>query len=377
MDIHLLRTEKVSDELYDAVFTLLEKFQGPLLFRKDERYVFFNDREWTDVPVTKKEFTHKDRGVHYLESRSINIVKKFEIPETIQKVSWEVLFDKSRTYRRINNTSQDSAIVLLTEKANELNWFSAGDPNGDWNFFVHTDHWEFFVEGENYLPVAYEVVTSILHKFMFGDYRTLEQYVHKRPRGCISDFCQEKRDVTYKMRTADICHACQELIITKNVPRAIVGQVIRIMEHIRLQLLFRERFPITQNISRLKVTADLKIEFVDMDNAVLPLTPIERAVYILFLENPEGIASNEMDQHRERLRELYLSCFPGAILANIENTLNDLINPLENSLSSKCSVIKRKITNLVGAEMAEHYIIKGDRGERKRIGLERGRVEWG
>jgi hypothetical protein len=61
-------------------------------------------------------------------------------------------------------------------------------------------------------------------------------------------------------------------------------------------------------------------------------------------------------------------------LENINSRINELIDPNSNSASEKISRIKRKITELLGAEMAHELIIQGPTGEPKKILLDRSKV---
>jgi hypothetical protein len=376
MKVHIIRTEEVSDELYAGVFSFLNGFPGPMKFISDEEAVVLDEDELYDYHTNENKF-FKRRDVAHMQIKEMHLSHKIVIPQKVSRTTWETLFEKCKNFREENEVENGDAVVLLTNITNEHNWFSAFDPDGGMNIFVHADHWEHYVPADSRYPVAYEMVTTVLHKLMFGNFSELEKFIHKNPKGCISDYCEDKRQVTLKMRTADICPKCQEIISQKNIPAALTDQCIRILDQIRTQLLFRERFQLFRKPSRITITPGVHdILFTDMGNAKLELTPLEKIVYLLFLHHPEGIANNEMDQHRQWLTEMYMQVAPTFVPVHLTKSINNIIGSGENSLSEKCSKIKSKIINLVGEEMAKHFIIEGERGGRKRIGLERGMVEW-
>ncbi|MFM8951324.1 MAG: hypothetical protein ACKOKB_11195, partial [Bacteroidota bacterium] len=298
-------------------------------------------------------------------------------PREIKVASWESLFSICRKYRKKNKLSADERVVLLTDLNNEHNWFSAADINGENNFFVHSDQWEFFLDTEDRFPVAYLIATGILKKMAFNTYTSLNMAIHHNPKGCISDFCENKREIILKMRTADICSDCMQAINNKGINRGLLSQCFQIMEHIRTQLLFRERFEMLKLPSRIVITPGREpIRFIDMDNSQLRLAPLEKAVFILFLKNPEGLHFNRLSEHREQLKEIYLTVGHNLTLANLNNTLDIVTDPTENRLSEIVSKMRNKFSKHVGHEMAEHYAIDGPRGNSKKIKLDRSLVVW-
>jgi hypothetical protein len=113
-----------------------------------------------------------------------------------------------------------------------------------------------------------------------------------------------------------------------------------------------------------------------MGNSQLRLSPLEKAIFILFLENPDGISFNRMSEHRERLQEVYMTVGHNLTLANLKNTMDNLTDPTENRLSEIVSKMRMKFSKHVGYDMAEHYGIDGPNGARKKIKLDRSLVVW-
>ncbi len=374
INVHLIRTDSVSNMLYDEVAILLSQFSGPMKYRTDSEYAEFLEEEISEIYITKKDF-YKAK-----EITEIPITEHYQqayMPKFIEEVTWPTIFTKCRDYRKKKKLKADEMVVLLTNMRNDKNWFSAGDPNGDNNFFIQTDSWEYYTHAKPGFPVAYLIATAILKKQMFADYNELAKHVHNQPRGCISDFCENKRDITLKLRTADICDDCLAVIKVKGISSDLFLQCTRLMEHIRSQILFRDRFEVAQLPSRIAITRWREpIQFLDMDGAQLRLSPLEKTVFMLFLENPKGIPFYRMSAYRDRLEEIYMTIGHNLTLANLKNTMDNLTNPIENRLSEIASRIKSKIISHVGNDMATHYTIDGPNGGLKRIKLDRCLVVW-
>ena len=380
-NVHLIRSEKVSDTFYDQVASLLQQFPGPMKFQTDSDYAkYLLEEDAIELRTIDEDDFYRSIQVSYSKKNvlySMDAADMCEPPSEIRIASWESLFSICRKFRKKKKLPPGDRIVLLTEINNENNWFSAADPGGENNFFIHTEQWGYYTHAEARFPAAYLVATGILKKLAFENYDELNRHIHQQPRGCISDFCKDKREIVLKMRTADICSDCMQVIGEKRIDRDLIGQCFRIMEHIRTQLLFRERYEVLQQPSRIVITPKRHpVRFPDIDNSQLRLSPIEKAVFILFLEHPEGIHFNRMDEHRERLAQIYDRVGHDFILAKRKETLDRITNPVENRLSEISSRIRKKMTDHLGEDIAEHYCIEGPNGEAKKITLQRELVVW-
>jgi len=267
--------------------------------------------------------------------------------------------------------------VLLSSKRTANNWLMASDSNRRNNYFIATEEWKMYSFTEVLYPIAYQLATGILKKFMFqneNDYATAR---HLRPIGCMLDHCQRRKDFTIKMRTADVCVDCQQLIRERNVSEELCLQVFRIMEGIRSHILFKERFNITRNSPGLTIDNNGRtIRVRELGNIILPFNPLENTLYRFFLKHPEGIRLNFLQDYRDEIMELYQSNKRYGSIEEINSRIDDLLNPSSNSASEKISRIKRKILELVDEYMAQDLLIQGAAGEVKRIALERSKVEY-
>jgi hypothetical protein len=78
----------------------------------------------------------------------------------------------------------------------------------------------------------------VVLSMMVDNFNELKESYHIDPVGCISDLCEWKPDINLKLRTADICMDCIDLIRKKNISTEIVSQLIATMELIRKKILF-------------------------------------------------------------------------------------------------------------------------------------------
>lgn len=127
--------------------------------------------------------------------------------------------------------------------------------------------------------------------------------------------------------------------------------------------------------SRLTITKDGAVMLSDYNKEV-KLEPLAKAVYLLYLKHPEGIAFKELPDYREELAELYAKIKPLGLTDRVQKSIEDVTNPLLNSINEKCSRIKAAILAEVDASLAEQYYITGKGGEQKRITLPRRLVVW-
>lgn len=108
----------------------------------------------------------------------------------------------------------------------------------------------------------------------------------------------------------------------------------------------------------------------------LRLEPIVKTVYLLFLKHPEGISFKCLSDYREELMRIYVKLKPNGMSERTRRSIEDVTNPLSNSINEKCARIKSAFIDKCDVHLARHYIITGERGEPKKITLPRDLVIW-
>lgn len=128
-------------------------------------------------------------------------------------------------------------------------------------------------------------------------------------------------------------------------------------------------------LSKLRITKDGTILLADYQKEV-KMEPIVKAVYLLFLNHPEGIAFKFLPDYRKELTDLYQKIKPWGLTERAIRSIEDVTNPLLNSINEKCSRIRAAFLSEVDSSLLEQYIISGKSGEVKKIALSRDLVVW-
>ena len=89
------------------------------------------------------------------------------------------------------------------------------------------------------------------------------------------------------------------------------------------------------------------------------LQPVHKAVYMLFLAHPEGIEFKRLADYRQELVGLYMKTARWMDKQKIEESVDHLVNPLDNAINEKCSRIKKVFLDIMDEYMASYYIISG------------------
>ena len=112
-------------------------------------------------------------------------------------------------------------------------------------------------------------------------------------------------------------------------------------------------------LSRLLVTKDYRIILVDYGNKEVEMTPVHKAVYLLFLNHPEGIEFKKLCEYRNELLGYYMATAKLMDKQTIAESVDMLVDPLNNSINEKCSRIKSIFLNIMDQYTANYYIISG------------------
>lgn len=202
MNIHLIRSTRVKFEQLSEVHDFLLSSDGPLIFKKERNNIIF------------------DKDV----------------------VAWNHIFSQCIKYRSTHKIPDIDYIVLLMAEPNEKNWFSSYNPDGTREIFVHMADWDYYISCKNTIAVAYQIIENIIQNLMFDSQEDSYKYCHENAIGCINDMCFWKPDISFKLRTADICSDCFVHLKKKNIDDGIIRQVLDIMDRVRNFALFRHDF---------------------------------------------------------------------------------------------------------------------------------------
>lgn len=129
-------------------------------------------------------------------------------------------------------------------------------------------------------------------------------------------------------------------------------------------------------LSRMVITEDWRIMLPDYNNMEIKMEPLVKAVYLLFLQHPEGIVFKKLPDYRQELTEIYARLRPLGLSDRAMQSIEDVTNPLLNSINEKCARIRGAFLSQFDNHMAKSYYIDGNRGEAKKISLPRSLVTW-
>jgi hypothetical protein len=134
---------------------------------------------------------------------------------------------------------------------------------------------------------------------------------------------------------------------------------------------------LNQNVklSRLRITKHYKILLVDYDKEI-KMGPLPKTVFLFFLRHPEGVMFTHLQDYREELKMIYGHVCTSDDPQRMEESINRLIDPFDNSICEKCANVKKAFLVKVADNIAANYYVSGAQGEKKGISLDRSLVEW-
>jgi len=362
MNIHLLHSKGVAESIYTEVLEFLQSFDGPVRFIEAGLSRGLPARSPAATSVFNSD-GHDDAAIP--DGKKI----RNQASQYVMQSSWTELFTPCQVYRERHKLPSEDLVIMLTNLPNEYNWFSALDPANPVNGFVHTGEWERYVRCSEVFPVAYLVASLVLQKHMFSTMEELKQAVHTFPLGCINDFCNNKQEVILKLRTADICTDCMKLLDGKLQPVE-VQQMLTVFEAVRLRILFNQNFRQNLKPSRLHVSKHGRVFLPDYGNIEIKLTPLEKTLYLFYLNHPEGVLLTELATYKEEFRRIYSRISTSGLLAEIHSRVDGLLDLSTNSANEKISKIKKAFVKAIGEELAQKYYIQGEHGDKKLVPLE-------
>lgn len=139
---------------------------------------------------------------------------------------------------------------------------------------------------------------------------------------------------------------------------------------------FRGLFKTKAQLSRLVITKDYRILLPDYNDIEIKMEPLVKAVYLLFLKHPAGILFKELCDYRDEMMDIYKGLKPMGLNKRTIQSIEDVTNPLLNSINEKRARIRLAFINEFDEGLAKYYFVTGVRGEAKKILLPRDLVVW-
>jgi hypothetical protein len=367
MRIHLIKSKEFGKDVFSEVIDILTSIPGPFQFvyEPDSVIDFTIDETFLKHVPNRAQFEKIDQTRPRRPAQYLRV-----FPLNLETATWETLFSKCHQYRTKNALPEDDFVILLTDLSNPDNWFSALDSGNPNNGYVHTAHWDHYIHCPPSFPIAYHVASLPIQRFIHTATGQSNPRIHQDPIGCVNDYCIQKREVILKLRTADICGECLDLLRPVLNP-PYIHHVLKIIDTLRLRMLFAQNFRQESALSRLLVTKSMDLILTDFGNIHVRLRPLEKILYLLFLRHPDGLHMADLPDFRSEMQQDYSRIMNKGTSDDLRKRIEDLTSPLSNSASEKISRIKRSFEETIGRELSAHYIIKGDVGDKKKISLNR------
>ena len=379
--VHLVRSDEFKEEDLSQVVNLLKQFNGPIEYISAEtNYLQFTPPGllWRSKLEFEKKTTPKfssDRNQISPNYSMFESTPKQSIvfPVEVPTLSWDMFFAACIDYRTKHQIPEKDIVILLTDFSNDKNWFAGIDSTMK-NYFIQSSNWHHYFGNsiDSRFPIAYEIVIWLLRSQMFQNRQEIMDGVHKGSSGCMMDFCENKKEIVLKMRTADICNDCLKVIQLREVDRPFARQVLDTMDGIRQHMMFRERSEFLNSPSKMEIRGFMKRIFLkDLGDLEMQLNPKEKTIYLFFLKHPEGVRIVDLIDHKTEISHFYETFTNSYDTSQIEQAINLLLDPTEGNINQVFSRIRAKFKSAVGTRLSNLYTIEGNPGEPFKINLNR------
>ena len=359
MKVHLIRSQGYSVEDFNNVLNLLRKHRGSIEYVPSEP-IILPESETEITYLDKKAFEKKDTRMMYSMSESRSFFeKKITFPHSVPVLTWDQLFSVCVKFRTDNDIDPKDHVMLLSDIDNTHNWFGGIDSSLK-NYFIHTNNWRHYLGSsiDDRFPISYVIAAWLLRSLMYRSQSEIFDNLHTTPRGCLMDLCMDKTEIILKMRTGDICEDCMQAIADRDVNLSYVRQLIEIIDGLRENILFRQRSSILMQNSRMEIRGlNKNIFLTELGDLQINLNPKEKALYLLYLNHPEGITRSYLVDHKAELRSYYAILCSQPSNKMIDQAVERLTDIIDNNMNEVMARIRAKFKIAVGEEQAKDYSI--------------------
>ena len=129
-------------------------------------------------------------------------------------------------------------------------------------------------------------------------------------------------------------------------------------------------------LSPLVITDDLRIFLPQYNNIEIELSAQRKALYFLFLNHPEGIVLQRLEEYHKELMNYYKQTSGGVVTPRMEESIKRLETYGNNQLNVVITRIREAFCSKFDERLARHYYITGERGQAYKIGLPSELIRW-
>ena len=123
-------------------------------------------------------------------------------------------------------------------------------------------------------------------------------------------------------------------------------------------------------ISRLVISRRGDIFITDLNNTEVKMPALCKALYIFFLLHEEGMSLNYLNDYRDELYKIYRCISTYGDEALLTKAIDNLTDFIGSTMNANLSRIRKAFRDILGDD-ANIYLIKGEKGGRKIIHLDR------
>ena len=129
-------------------------------------------------------------------------------------------------------------------------------------------------------------------------------------------------------------------------------------------------------LSPLVITDDLRIFLPQYNHIEIELSAQRKALYFLFLNHPEGIVLQRLEEYHKELMNYYKQTSGGVVTPRMEESIKRLETYGNNQLNVVITRIREAFCTKFDERLARHYYITGERGQAYKIGLPSELIRW-
>ena len=129
-------------------------------------------------------------------------------------------------------------------------------------------------------------------------------------------------------------------------------------------------------LSPLVITEDLRIFLPAYNNIEIELSAQRKALYFLFLNHPEGIVLQHLEEYHKELMNYYKQTNGGVVTPRMEESIKKLETYGNNQLNVVITRVREAFCSKFDERLARHYFISGERGQAYKIGLPQALIRW-
>lgn len=325
MNIYITATNDCKLDEIDKVIEILNQVPGELRFISDH-------------PLTIEQIKHTIPNID---------------EQPLSQLTFNQFFDLANFYRIINRDVKANDIVtILTHIPNNRNWFSAFNNK---NIFINCNDWEIYHEGDTNYSVAYQVVSNTFQSLLELDiqnYRN-EPNIHIESKGCINDMCINKKEIRFKLLSAEICKSCLDKADEMKLSPERMYQIGEIIEICRKGI--KSLRPNKNEVTPAKVFIDSNYNISIADRPII-MQPLPKTLFIFFLKHIEGVHFDKMEDYKDELKQIYIQVRGSNPRDNIITKLC-LPDTLGGTFQVQKSNVNIAIRKSLNEDYAEFYFI--------------------